>query len=453
MSNIFYPRRSSTSRLISSRNRSVDSRRNFSPEIEPEMADLDVIFKALRLVPDFDGNPNVLTRFIKLCDQLVADLVQEGQPLPKLALLNGILNKITGPAARLINANGIPNDWAGIRSALVNNFADQRDETALYNDLALLTQGSGTPQEFYERCQSLFSTVMTYVSLHDTLDSTIAAKRDLYRKLTLQAYLRGLKDPLGARIRCMRPETIEKALEFVHEETNTIYLQNRNDSLSDKKPSIKMPQNEINNKTPVHPNNMLVPIRPNLFNMPGPFRPQGPQFMPRPSQYQFGTPFNSYNMQPRGPTRTQQIFSTPPPNSNQGGSGFRMPPRNPNPPNNGPRPMSGVSHFVPRPLPATNSWNWAQQGNPPPSNYLKTRDVNVNECSNYGEDYYYPDLSDYFYFDPYYQDYFYFNDCTYDVTPQQTDGTNDKDQPGAVDHQQPSTSQDFQKAPKSNSSG
>lgn len=423
------------------------------------MADLDGIFKALRLVPDFDGNPNVLTRFIKLCDQLVVEFVREGQPLNNVALLNGILNKVTGPAARLINANGIPNDWAGIRSALVNNFADQRDETALYNDLALLTQGSGTPQEFYERCQGLFSTVMTYVSLHDTLDSTIAAKRDLYRKLTLQAYLRGLKDPLGSRIRCMRPETIEKALEFVHEETNTMYLQSRNDNLSDKRSSARMPpnqQNEINHKIPVHPSNMLVPFRPSPFNMPGPFKPQGPQFMPRPwpSQHQFRTPFNPNNMQPRGPTRTQQVFSAPLPNNNQGGSGFRMPPRNQYPPNNGPKPMSGVSHFVSRPLPATNSWNWALQGNPPPSNYLKTRDVNVNECSNYGEAYYYPDPSDYLYNDPYNQDYFYFNDYTYDNDiPEQTDGTNDIDNPGTVDQQQPSTSQDFQKAPKSNSSG
>ncbi|KAJ8718734.1 hypothetical protein PYW07_016290 [Mythimna separata] len=300
---------------------------------------------------------------------------------------------------------------------------------------------------------------MTYVSLHDPLESTIVAKRDLYRKLTLQAYVRGLKDPLGARIRCMRPETIEKALEFVHEESNTMYLQSRNDSLSDKKPSFRMPpnqQSEFNFKLPVPPNNMHALVKANSFNMPGPSRPQGPQFIPRPlpPQNQFRMPFNPYNMQPRGPTRTQQIFGAPP-NNNQG-AGFRMPPRNPNPPNNSPRPMSGVSHFVPRPLPATNSWNWAQQGNPPPSNYLRSRDVNVNECSNYVEDPYYPDQYDYYYcLDPYnYVDYTYYDDCSYDyVGPQPTDGTNDRDKPGTIDQQQPSTSQDFQKVPKSDKSG
>lgn len=108
--------------------------------------------------------------------------------LSRCALLNGILNKVTGPAARLIISNGIPSDWQSIRTALVNNFADQQDETVLYNDLAILSQGSSTAQEYYERCQNVYGIIMTYVSLHDILEITINAKRDLYRKLTLQAY-------------------------------------------------------------------------------------------------------------------------------------------------------------------------------------------------------------------------------------------------------------------------
>ena len=97
------------------------------------MANIDQIYKALRLLPEFDGNPNVLTRFINLCDQIVAQYSTAEATLTNVALLNGILNKVVGSAARLINANGIPNEWTGIRNALINNFADQRYETALYN--------------------------------------------------------------------------------------------------------------------------------------------------------------------------------------------------------------------------------------------------------------------------------------------------------------------------------
>lgn len=83
--------------------------------------------------------------------------------------MNGILNKVTGPAARLVNSNGIPEDWDGIRKALIN----KRDETALYNDLAVLALGFDSPQEFYEKYQSLFSTIMTYVSLHESVDTSV----------------------------------------------------------------------------------------------------------------------------------------------------------------------------------------------------------------------------------------------------------------------------------------
>lgn len=53
--------------------------------------DPDVIYKALRPVPDFDGNPNILTRFITICDQIVATYLsnEPGSNLPNLCLLNG----------------------------------------------------------------------------------------------------------------------------------------------------------------------------------------------------------------------------------------------------------------------------------------------------------------------------------------------------------------------------
>jgi hypothetical protein len=227
--------------------------------------ELDSIYKSLRVVPEFDGNCHVLTRFINLCDQLVIThfRIEAGYELSNLALINGILNKVTGSAARLLNSNGIADNWQGIRSALINNFADHRDETALYSDLSLQTQGSSTPQEFYERCQNLFSTIMTYVSLHESVATTIQAKRVLYQKLTLQSYLRGLKDPLGFRIRCMRPDSMEKALEFVQEELNTLYLQQRNEPSSSKKDHHHQPALSHQN---LHSN--LVP-RTSPFNMPG----------------------------------------------------------------------------------------------------------------------------------------------------------------------------------------
>lgn len=361
--------------------------------------DFDTIHKALRNLPEFDGNPNVLPRFIQLCDRLVSDFVkyEPGNELNNLTLLNGILNKVTGHAARLINSNGIPVNWSGIRNALTNNFADQRNETALYNDIALQTQGNSTPQEFYDRCQTLFSTMMTYITLHESLQTTVEAKRDLYKKLTLQAFVRGLKEPIGSRIRCMRPTSIEQALEYVQEEINTMYIQSRNDALPKSHALTNhrsMPSNSVISpvQLPTFPRN----VHNNQFNKP-PINVVQHNAPP--------TPFRLFNNRPQFqmPSRTQQMFRAQPPNYNPHSNVFRMPPRNPPQALSTPKPMSGVSHFVPRTLPPSGH-DWRRFGNPPPSNYFKTRDVNLNECAIYADDYnyYYPEnYEDYYYADNY----------------------------------------------------
>lgn len=394
----------------------IDANRNLDAILENNISDsnshsfkmsadlVDQVYKALRLLPEFDGNPNVLTRFVHLCDQLVTQFVraEPGFQLSNLALLNGILNKVTGHAAQTINSNGIPENWQGIRNALINNFADQRDETALYNDLALLTQQNLSPQQFYEKCQSLFSTIMTYVTLHETISTTIEAKRDLYRKLTLQAYVRGLKEPLGSRIRCMRPETIEKALEFVHEEMNTLYLQQRNDhlperriqptSLFDPMGHVVKPFNLSHSRPFAFPpsfNNITGPSNPVQFQPPRPMPNWRPQIPPN-----------------RGPTRTQQMFSAPPPNYRPHSNVFRIPPQRPSysPPNNTPKPMSGISHYVAKARPLTGH-DWTRHGNPPATNYFKTREMNFNEVDHnyYGYPDYNHDQYEQTYFEPTYE--------------------------------------------------
>jgi hypothetical protein len=375
------------------------------------MVDVDTIFKALRLVPEFDGNPHILPRFIHLCDQIAAEYILEGSPnneLANLCLINGILNKITGPAARIINSNGISENWNCIKTALINNFSDQRDETALYNDLMLATQGNNSHQEFYDHCVNLFSTIMTYVTLHENIVTTIEAKRTLYKKLTMQAFVRGLKEPLGSRIRCMRPDSIEKALEFVQEEMNVMYLQNRGGLGIEKKPMYK--------PTPPAPP-AVPPFRAFNFSAPSSSNWQHPNPSFRPINHT-NHPAHAVPRGPMGiPTRTQQMFRAPPPNYNPNQNRFQLQSRN-NYQQAGPKPMSGVSHYVVKERPSYGQMtghDWRRQGNPPPSNYFKSREINTNECASYS-DYYYPEYN--YYSEP--ADYYNYYDTPvyYDTDPQ-----------------------------------
>lgn len=346
---------------------------------------IDKIWKALRLVPEFDGNSHVLVRFLEICDNLVSVYLsdEEGAELSNSALINGILNKITGPAARVLTTNGIPGSWAGIRHSLINSFSDHRDECSLYTDLSLLTQGSDSPNVFYERVQNTLSTIMTYVQLHESIESTVEAKRQLYCKLALKTFIRGLNEPIGSRIRCMRPDTLQEALEFATEEMNVAYLQNKNYQGSFRKPNnfsynqkpfnLPLFNQKSSGLSPQFPVNQIA--RPTFYSNQN-FAPQGNQT----------TDYSHPKPQFLGPSRTQQMMKSLP-RSNMS-TGFRIPPRFNHPQNypsqNHSVPMSGVSHPVARTL--------------PPYRQMEQRQIHMNETA---ESEYYDDLThDQYYYDP-----------------------------------------------------
>lgn len=110
----------------------------------------------------------------------------------------------------------------------------------------------------------------------------------------------------------------------------------------------------------------------------------------QPQPYKFNTP---PNFQPRMLSRTQQVFGAPPPRYNHQSNNFRLPNRNPLQVSNS-RPMSGIQHFAHTALPPTSmGHDWRKFGNPPPNNYFKTREINLNECA-YDDSYY--DYQDYY---------------------------------------------------------
>lgn len=367
------------------RNVRTDSLRKLDSIVEEgNMSDdnLDNIFKALRVVPEFDGNPNVLVRFINLCDQIIENYVKPtaGNDLNNLAVLNGILNKITGSASRTLATNGIPSTWAGIRESLINNFSDRRDETALYMDLSTMTQGRDTPQIFYEKCQHMLSSIATYVRLHESVASTITSKVDLYKNLALQTYLRGLSEPLGSRIRSMRPDSLEKALEFAQGELNVIYLQNKQKFFE----TAQKPHFSNHNNY-------------RRFYDTAQYFQQQPQPQQQPPRFDNNTNPIRYQSNPQqqaGPSRTQQMLRALP-RSNMS-TGFRIPqrPQFPQQQQNYPRPMSGVSHFGARTLAPTRY-------NP----NFKT-ETNMHDSQNYDPNY--PNNG---YYDDY--DYNYDYNCVY----------------------------------------
>lgn len=72
--------------------------------------------------------------------------------------------------------------------------------------------------------------------------------------------------------------------------------------------------------------------------------------------------------------------------------------------------MSGIQRFTPKVLPHSmmSGHDWRKSGNPPPNNYFKSREMNMNECAAFDDPHY---NSFYYYQEPDYShnDYTYYN--------------------------------------------
>lgn len=170
-----------------------------------------------------------------------------------------------------------------------------------------------------------------------------------------------------------------------------------------------------------------------------------------PQPFRFNPPPNQYQPPARqlgGPSRTQQMFRAQPPNYNPQSNVFRLNKNQPSPP--APKPMSGVQHFVPKTLPPNLSGHdWRRQGNPPPSNYFKSKEMNINECFDENPyNIYYDEVN---YGNYYYSEYDYDNAPTYNDSYFCDDNTMQPEtlanEPPTCDEPQASSSQspqDFQ---------
>lgn len=183
---------------------------------------------ALTVIPDYDGNANQLHRFITTCEVVLTQYFDVAQPnhFNNQVLLHSVLNKLKGKAEEVVTINGVFS-WNDIKQVLIKNFADQRDENCLNRDLINMRQENETPQEFYNRCMHMLSTIINYVNLHEQDENQKICKREFFSTQTLKTFLSGLKDPLGVTIRTMRPEDMPTALQYIKEEENIHYLQKR----------------------------------------------------------------------------------------------------------------------------------------------------------------------------------------------------------------------------------
>lgn len=280
------------------------------PQFKPEY---------LQCVPQFDGNPNDLNRYLTTCQSLIDNFYNVSNPLDfqNTFLLNSLIGKLSGTAKIVVNIQNI-STWEDLKSILHRNFADQRDEACLNRDLVMLRQNQNeNPNQFYDRVLHLLNLLCSYIDCHESSDGGKMLKKSLYNDLALKTFLSGLKEPIGTTIRCMKPRSLAEALQYVTQEYNNHYFQNMSNRLPHQStqvmktnskpqanhfnqqfrmPFVAQPQQNFASFNAQTPHNLFMPrsnfnrfpsqpinIRPNFNRMPQRF-PTNSQVFGRPNQ-------------------------------------------------------------------------------------------------------------------------------------------------------------------------
>lgn len=106
----------------------------------------------LGMVPEFNGEAELLPRFLSVGEKLVTKFYNAADPtdFQNEYLMSSLLAKIKGEAAVNISSSLI-NNWQDLKSALLNAYADKRDVYTLNIEMSELKQGNETPFDFYNK--------------------------------------------------------------------------------------------------------------------------------------------------------------------------------------------------------------------------------------------------------------------------------------------------------------
>lgn len=212
----------------------------------------------INMVPDFNGEAELLPRFIQICEKLVNRFynAEDEGDFQNEYLMSSILAKIKGEAAINISSCVI-NKWTDLKSALLDCYADKRDCYSLVIEMTELRQNtSESVFEFYNRLQQLLNLQTSYLSTHkDENEAKILT--DYFRNYALRILLRGLKEPIGSLMRTKNPKDLNTALNML---TNDFQLEVYNKNEKSKQIQRTKYNNKVFNKPSYQFPNLQLPV-------------------------------------------------------------------------------------------------------------------------------------------------------------------------------------------------
>uniref|UniRef100_A0A0A9Z9Q8 Retrovirus-related Gag polyprotein from transposon HMS-Beagle n=1 Tax=Lygus hesperus TaxID=30085 RepID=A0A0A9Z9Q8_LYGHE len=168
-------------------------------------------------IPEFTGEPEILAQFIERCQEIIDHFYDSNDPTSyaNRVILNNIKAKIKGKAATGI-FNAPLETWEEIKTALVVNFDDKRDEEHLILEFGRLRQRQNEdPFEFHSRAFKLFTLLIS--KMKNKAEYTPSTLK-LMEKVALRAFLMGLNEDIGRLLITKGPTDLNDAIKILTNE-------------------------------------------------------------------------------------------------------------------------------------------------------------------------------------------------------------------------------------------
>lgn len=186
------------------------------------MATPELKSEYFKMIPEFNGETQLLPRFLSVCEKLVNKFYNATNPndFQNEYLMSSILAKVKGDAMLSISSCRI-DTWKDLKDALINAYSDKRDCYTLNIEMVEIKQGNETAFDFYNKIQHLLNLQTAYINTHS---NAVAAPIliEYTRSLALRVLLRGLREPTGSLMRAKNPQDLNSALNML---TNDFQIQ------------------------------------------------------------------------------------------------------------------------------------------------------------------------------------------------------------------------------------
>lgn len=227
----------------------------------------------IRLVPEFDGNPRNLSRWIESVEQKLEEskrfIAPSDQPVILPIWLGIIRDKVTEKANDALTASHTPLEWGSIKNTLIEYFGDKSDLSILISRLTSLKQGSLSVTEFYQTCRNLLADINAKIMIGNNTANEAKAIMGTYESLMINAFVDGLHDTISDLTRSTRPQSLLDAY-HVASEHEAAFRRRREKNSKNIPDSFKQKQNiTAPQQKPIYLQNTFRPPIQGSFNSSG----------------------------------------------------------------------------------------------------------------------------------------------------------------------------------------